>query len=150
MFYHLEPGASKPTRAHDDDGCYDIRAISGPIITTTDGGAINVLYDTGIRIALPPGWHVLIFPRSSVTKTPLVLGNSVGYVDNGYRGKLFINFKYLGNVPLPLNEYLPAVGDRIAQITFIQSPKTKYFKADSETDLPSTIRGEKGWGSSGK
>lgn len=152
VHYYLEMGAVKPQNAHIDDGCYDVVATSTPEITYLPDGSINVRYDTGVRLALPMGWHTLVFPRSSITKTGLILGNSVGYADNGYRGTLMVSFKYLGSKEyLASNpDMLPKPGDRIAQITFVQSPKTIFFKADTAKQLPTSYRGDKGWGSTGK
>jgi len=151
VHYHLVPGAVKPLNAHADDGCYDIVATTDPEITTLPDGSINVRYDTGLRIALPLGWHTLIFPRSSITKYGLVLGNGVGYADNGFRGTFRVSFKYVGDKPFTLDRAgLPKKGERIAQITFVYSPKTRFFKADSELQLPVSHRGENGWGSTGK
>ena len=42
-----------------------------------------------------PNYHILIFPRSSISKYNLQLCNSVGVIDNGYQGELLLRFDYI-------------------------------------------------------
>lgn len=114
------PGIEVPKRGKPDDAAYDVIATSDPQIfgvkfeRFVDG--INawqkidyIEYQTNLFIApqdelggdIQGGfgcvqkYHSLIFPRSSISKKNLVLANSVGLVDNGYRGELLFRFKYL-------------------------------------------------------
>ena len=98
-----------------------------------------VEYGTGLSFEIPLGYVGLIFPRSSVSNKDLVLANSVGVVDSGYRGEFLVRFKKLGN-----EEY--EVGDRIAQVVIMKLPEIEIEEA---VELSSSARGEGGFGSSG-
>lgn len=76
-FKKLHPDAKIPTKANEEDSGYDITAIDDGEITDT-----YIQYKTGIAIEVPKGYDIKIFPRSSVSKTNLILANSVGLVDN--------------------------------------------------------------------
>ena len=55
----------------------------------------RVLVGTGLFIELPEGYHAEIYPRSSITKYNIMLKNSVGIIDNTYRGNLKIRFIWI-------------------------------------------------------
>jgi len=82
----------------------------------------------------------LVFPRSSIRKTDLVLSNAVGVIDSGYRGEIQVTFKRTG-----LNKY--EIGDRGAQIIIIPHPPIEFKEVE---ELTNTERGESGFGSTGK
>jgi dUTP pyrophosphatase len=142
----LSPTAVLPVQAHDDDACYDLFADSDPVVGA-DGTYVE--YKTGLSIQPQKGWHSFILPRSSITKTDLVLANSVGVIDSGYRGELVIRFKVpsLLTVEGDRDAILYKRGDRIAQIMFFETPKVNWI--ESET-LSETTRGAGGLGSTGK
>jgi dUTP pyrophosphatase len=50
----------------------------------------TALYDTGIQLEIPNGYYVEIVPRSSISRSGYILANSVGIIDQGYRGNLYI------------------------------------------------------------
>lgn len=121
---------------HLGDAGYDIVAATDPIF-----GENYVEYGTGLKIQPPENCVVLAFPRSSISKMDLVLANSVGVIDNGYRGEIKIRFKLLTkNLPT-----LYKKGDRIAQLVFVP-----FFRPEIiESYLNSTDREEGGFGSTG-
>jgi dUTP pyrophosphatase len=85
----------------------------------------------------------LIYPRSSISKTPLRLANSVGVVDRDYRGNIFVALDNIKDVPYTIEE-----GDRLVQICAADlSPITMTIV--SELSAPGT-RGEGGFGSTGR
>ena len=124
----------------------------------------NVVYGTGIAGKIPEGYVGLLFPRSSNAKKDLVLSNSVGVWDSDYTGEIFFKFKpsakaeYICDenpyILVPKTEYQAAVGeftdyevgDRIGQLLIIPYPKIEPEFVD---ELPTTDRGDKGWGSTG-
>ncbi len=53
----------------------------------------NVVYGTGLAFEIPKGFVGLLFPRSSNAKKDLLLSNSVGVLDSGYRGEVMFKFK---------------------------------------------------------
>ena len=129
----IHPNAVIPKYAHDGDAGMDIVAIEKNI---TDK---YVEYKTGLSLEIPEGHVCLIFPRSSISKKDLVLCNSVGVLDSGYRGELTFRFQNLGK-----DHY--EVGEKIGQIMILPYPQVKIEEVD---ELSSTERGEGGWGSTG-
>jgi len=84
------------------------------------------------------------FPRSSISKTPLMLANHTGIIDSGYRGFLFGAFRNLSNVSYKTDE-----GVRLLQICH---PSLKPFKVrfiENEEYLSTSTRGTGGFGSTG-
>ena len=129
-----------PTYAKDGDAGMDLVATS--IISTT---STQITYGIGLALEIPKGFVGLIFPRSSVRKTRLMLSNCVGVIDSGYRGELQATFNKINQDSVSENDY--KVGDRIAQIMIIPHPDIQFEEAD---ELSDTERGEGGFGSTGK
>ncbi|MBT6689787.1 dUTP diphosphatase [archaeon] len=98
-------------------------------------------YGTGLAFEVPEGHVMLMFPRSSNTKSDLILGNSVGVLDSGYRGELMIRFNVIGDK----GHY--EVGDRIVQIMILPCPEVEFVESE---ELSESSRGEGRFGSTGK
>lgn len=79
-----------------------------------------IIVDFGVILQLPEGWRVNIYPRSSLFKRHgLILVNSVGIVDNAYRGKTdFIQGHFYCIKKGHQSELLKY--ERIAQIEFVK------------------------------
>jgi dUTP pyrophosphatase len=84
-----------------------------------------------------------MFPRSSLSKTPLMLANHTGIIDAGYRGPLIGAFRNLGE------EYVVEEHTRLLQVCH-PSLCPIYVTLVNENELSSTERGEGGFGSTGK
>ena len=82
-----------------------------------------------------------MYPRSSISKTPLRLANSVGIIDRDYRGNLMARVDYIGN-----DNYNIIQGQRLFQICH---PQLKSFLVKIVDELDETDRGEGGFGSTG-
>ena len=136
----LNQNAVIPSYAKDGDAGMDLVATS--IISNT---STQITYGIGLALEIPNGFVGLIFPRSSVRKTRLMLSNCVGVVDSGYRGELQATFNKINNDSISENDY--KVGDRIAQIMIIPHPDIQFEEAD---ELSDTERGDGGFGSTGK
>ena len=104
----------------------------------------NLVCHTGLAMEIPQGHVGLLFPRSSIAKTPLALRNSVGVIDSGYRGEIMLKFNREDR-DNP-EETIYKVGDRIGQIMIMPHPKVTFFEAE---ELSATERGEGGFGSTG-
>jgi len=109
----LREGVVVPKYACEGDAAMDVVAVSKRV---TDK---FVEYGTGLAFEIPRGHVMLIFSRSSVSKKDLVLANSVGVLDSGYRGELLVRFQVLGE-----DDY--DVGDRIAQIMILPYPEVEF------------------------
>lgn len=101
----------------------------------------HLVYGVGLAVEIPEGMVGLVFPRSSIRQTDLFMANSVGVIDSGYRGEIFITF----NVKKGATRWYQ-VGDRIAQLVIMPVPLVKYIEVD---ELSETERGIAGHGSTG-
>jgi dUTP pyrophosphatase len=126
-----------PSYAKSGDAGMDLTALR-QISNTT----FQAIYGTGIAVEIPDGYVGLIFPRSSVRKTDLMLSNSVGVIDSGYRGEIQLTFNKLNG----MDSLQYQVGDRIGQLMIIPYPQIEFEEVE---ELSSTERGEGGYGSTG-
>lgn len=88
----------------------------------------------------------LLYPRSSISKTGLILLNSVGVIDNSYRGKIIAALKYIPGIDQN-STYKVKRGDRLVQLC---SPDLTPLNMTITNHLTKTNRGEGGFGSTGK
>ena len=134
----LHQDAVIPKYAKDGDAGMDL-VITSIIDSTPD----DVTYGFGIALEIPAGFMGLVFPRSSVRKQSLILSNSVGVIDSGYRGEIQVTFKKTdGNYSKKYD-----IGDRGAQIIIMPVPTVEFVETG---ELSSTDRGAGGFGSTGK
>jgi dUTP pyrophosphatase len=87
----LHPEAIIPKYATQGDAGLDMTAVSA----TIDQSGYFIEYGTGLAVEIPEGYVGLLFARSSISKTSLILSNHVGVVDSGYRGEIKFRFKEL-------------------------------------------------------
>ena len=132
----LDPKAIIPSYAKPGDACMDLTAISEVIVE--EGGYGYVEYGTGLSFEVPENYVMLIYPRSSVSNQGLLLSNSVGVVDSGYRGEVKFRFKWIKGT----NKY--NVGDRVGQFMIIPRP---IIDLEEVEELSETERGSGGFGS---
>ena len=138
-FKKLHKDAVSPKFAHKTDAGADLTATS---VDFSRGE--QVVYGPGVAVEIPEGMVGLLFPRSSVRNTDLVMSNCVGVIDLGYLGEILVTF----NLKKSLEEAeIYVLGDRIAQLVIIPVPLTKYVEVE---ELSETERGIEGHGSTGK
>lgn len=99
-----------------------------------------VTYGTGLSVEIPEGHVGLLFPRSSICKTELILSNSVGVIDSGYRGEIMCKFRY------PEEGMVYDKGDRVCQLVIMPYPQIEFEEVE---ELEETERGAGGYGSTG-
>ena len=141
-FKKLVDRAVTPSYAKPGDAGLDITTIA----STIDNVYGFIEYNTGIAVEIPDGYVGLLFPRSSVSKTDLILANCVGVVDSGYRGEIKFRYK------MPPKAYFASLkrfqdGDRIGQLVIMPYPT---IELEEVNELSDTDRGEGGYGSTGK
>lgn len=132
----LHPDAVIPSYAKESDAGLDLTATA--IMHETQE---QIVYGTGLALEIPDGYVGLVFPRSSVRKYALIMANSVGVIDAGYRGEVQVTFlktDYDG----PFYKH----GDRVAQIIIIPHPQIAFTEVE---ELSDSERGDGGHGSSG-
>lgn len=103
----------------------------------------RTLIPTGLKIELEHGYEAQIRPRSGMSiKHGITLINCVGTIDEDYRGEVCVPVVNISN-----EAYTIQPQERIAQMVI-----SKYEQAKIEvvTQLTETIRGEGGFGSTGK
>lgn len=99
-----------------------------------------MVYRSSVGGAAPPTGFFLM-PRSSISKTPLRLANSVGLIDPDYRGNIIAAITNTGS-----EDYTVAKGTRLVQLVL---PSLLPFKISWKDSLPDTERGDGGFGSTG-
>ena len=102
------------------------------------------LVPTGIAIYLQnPGFAAMILPRSGLGhKHGIVLGNLVGLIDSDYQGQLMVSAWNRSDVPFTIEPM-----ERIAQLVIVPVVQAQF---NLVTDFPASVRGEGGYGSTGK
>ena len=101
------------------------------------------LIPTGLQVAIPDELEIQIRPRSGLAaKENIGVLNSPGTIDSDYRGELKIILFNHGKEDFIINN-----GDRIAQMVLVPIVKMEFEEVDS---LPDTVRGQGGFGSTGK
>ena len=103
----------------------------------------SCLIPTGLAVAFSEDYELQIRPRSGLAaKNSITVLNTPGTVDSDYRGEIkIILFNHGGK------EFIINNKDRVAQMILTPVVKMKLEEVD---DLPNTIRGEGGFGSTGK
>ena len=98
---------------------------------------------TGVRVAIPDGYEIQIRPRSGLAlKHGISLPNTPGTIDSDYRGPLGVLLINYGHEPFVIGH-----GERIAQMIVAPVVRAAFRATDA---LPSTVRGEGGFGSTGR
>ncbi len=139
-FQRLHPDARLPTRAHDDDAGFDLHATETAVLAPGERCAVGC----GFAMALPAGLAALVVPRSGLAlHEGLGVLNAPGLIDAGYRGEIKVIL--VNHDPLATRSV--EVGDRIAQLVLVQFPAAAFTEVAA---LPGSVRGEGGFGSTGK
>lgn len=133
----LVPEAVIPKYAKPGDAGLDLVATSKEY----DAKSGCIVFGTGLAMEIPEGYVGLIFPRSSIYKTGLMLSNCVGVIDSGYRGEVKAMFHTYSR---PKKNY--EVGDRIMQLIVMPYPKVVL---EEVSELSDSERGVGGFGSTG-
>ena len=103
----------------------------------------SALIATGISIAIPEGTEVQIRPRSGLAaKSSIGVLNTPGTIDSDYRGEIKIILFNHGKEEFTINN-----NDRVAQMVLMPILKAEFEEVE---DLPETLRGSEGFGSTGK
>ncbi len=101
------------------------------------------LIPTGLTVAFSKNYEIQIRPRSGLAaKNNISVLNTPGTIDSDYRGEIKVIIYNHGNNDFTINN-----GDRIAQM--ILAPVVK-MELEETDNLPETVRGKDGFGSTGK
>tara|TARA_Y100001970_G_scaffold196669_1_gene239208 strand:+ start:1256 stop:1693 length:438 start_codon:yes stop_codon:yes gene_type:complete len=137
----LNPKVQLPSYKTDGSSGMDLLAfINNPVIIKP---GTSELIPTGLSIAIPNNFEIQIRPRSGLaTKSSISVLNTPGTVDSDYRGEIKIILFNHGK-----KEFIVNNNDRVAQMVLMPVSKVDFNEVDK---LPNTIRGEGGFGSTGK
>jgi dUTP pyrophosphatase len=135
----LRDDAALPQGAYPGDAGLDLVACERVELGPGERGVVP----TGIAVAIPEGYAGLVIPRSGLAlEHGISLVNTPGLIDSGYRGELRV---------IALNTdreraFTVEVGMRVAQLVVTPVPEVDVTVLD---ELPVTVRGAAGFGSSG-
>ena len=103
----------------------------------------TTIIPTGISVSIPKNFEIQIRPRSGLAaKNQITVLNTPGTIDADYRGELkIIIFNH------SKHDFVVNNNDRVAQMVLIPIAKMELEEAN---ELPKTLRGEGGFGSTGK
>ena len=141
LIKRLDPAVEMPIYKTDGASGMDLKAfVKTPINVKSKTSS---LIPTGLSVAFPKNYEIQIRPRSGLAaKNNITVLNTPGTIDSDYRGEIKVIIYNHGN-----DNFLISNGDRIAQM--ILTPVIKMELKDAN-DLPDTLRGEGGFGSTGK
>lgn len=141
-FYKTDPNAKSPSRAHDTDAGWDLY-YCGPTTTVPKGQ--NRLLETGLKTEIPNGYFLWITNRSGMSyKQGALLGG--GIIDESYN----LSLKIILNNVSGLETETIENGQKIAQCILLPLPKVEWEESLIDDLNQNSVRGEKGFGSSGK
>jgi len=123
---------------HDGDAGLDLYILEDTEIAAGETKLIKL----GISCEPLDGKAYYLFPRSSISKTPLRMSNSIGLIDGGYRGEIMASCDNIKNFNFKVEK-----GQRLFQLVAVDSSPISYKVVK---DLSETSRGEGGFGSTGK
>ena len=137
----LSPEVELPSYKTSGASGMDVMAfIKNPIIIKPK---TSTLIPTGLSMAFSKDYEVQIRPRSGLAaKNNISVLNTPGTIDSDYRGEIKVIIFNHGHEDFVINNK-----DRIAQI--ILAPVVK-MELEENDQLPQTVRGEGGFGSTGK
>ncbi len=137
----LDPELPLPAYAKHGDAGVDLVARENVVLAAGGGRA---LVPTGIAIALPEGYAGFVQPRSGLAlKHGVTVLNTPGLVDSGYRGELKVCLVNLD----PHTSFEVVRGERIAQLVVQAVGQVNFVEVEV---LDDTLRGDTGFGSSGR
>lgn len=141
--YWIDPkfeGKNKPFKKHDTDSGFDLFNV-GPDIELNFGDSAFI--PTGLRIELPEGYEAQVRGRSGLAIKGLTV--HLGTVDTDYRGDIGVVATNTRQGAVIRLETLT----RVAQLVVMPIPFVVLEQVENLENLTNTVRGEKGFGSSG-
>ena len=131
----LDEMAIRPTRAHPDDAGLDLYSPAPFWIHPGE----HVCIDTGVHVSIPAGFVGLITSKSGLMAKGIT---SRGTIDSGYTGSIRAVLYNHGPEGYQIKR-----GDKITQLIILPCVTPAIQEVD---ELPSTSRGEQGFGSTGR
>ena len=137
----LDPKVQLPSYKTKGSSGMDLMAFIKDPITITPNTS-NIV-QTGISVAIENNFEIQIRPRSGLAaKSNISVLNTPGTIDSDYRGEIKVILFNHSNQEFVVNN-----NDRIAQMVLSPVIKVNFEEVD---ELPETLRGSEGFGSTGK
>lgn len=133
-----DENAITPSKTNWSDVGFDLTIIK----KVKDFNSKTALYDTGLKIQVDFGYYAEIVPRSSLSKSGYMMANSIGIIDNSYRGNLMVALTKIADDAEELS--LPF---KCCQLIF---KKQVYVNLKEVGGVDKTKRNEGGFGSTGQ
>ena len=143
MYIKIENENCQPHRANPTDAGLDLKSKENYTLIR----GVRTLVGTGVKVKIPPHHVGLLFPRSSLSKSEVVMTNSVGVIDSDYRGEIMASLMFNGGAETTQIQ----AGERIVQLVVlpIAIPLLEYSN-ETDEQWNNTVRGTGGFGSTGK
>ena len=140
LIQRLDAELPMPSYARPGDAGADLYAAESAELLPGERAMIG----TGVAIALPEGYAAFVHPRSGLAaRHGVTLVNAPGTVDAGYRGEIKVT---LINTDTK-DAFRLRRGDRIAQLVV---QRVEHAAFNEVTNLPGSVRGNGGFGSTGR
>lgn len=137
----LDHGVDLPAPAYASDGAAGLDVVAAEDVDLAAGARHAVA--TGFAIAIPAGYEVQVRPRSGLAlKHGVTCLNTPGTIDSDYRGEVKVILANLGS-----DTFVVRRGDRIAQLVPAPVQRARFAEVEA---LEDTVRGEGGFGSTGR
>lgn len=141
-FKKLDENAHAPTYGSEFAAGADLYALTKGETVRFSPGETKMIH-TGLAVEIPVGYAGLVYARSGIaTKRGLAPANKVGVIDSDYRGEVMVSLHNHSD-----KEQEIADGERIAQLVITPFLAAEFCETD---ELSDTLRGEGGFGSTGK
>ena len=138
-YYSESDNCKTPTKATVDSVGYDLYAAEDVDILHRS----NALVSLDLRIAIPAGFFGKIFSRSGLCARHKITIEA-GVFDPGYRGVVYVLLFNQSD-----EKFSVRVGQRIAQVVFLEKLNVKFDQVENAHELPKSERNENGFGSTG-
>ena len=123
---------------HDGDAGLDLYVLEDQTFKAGETRKIKL----GISCESVDGKGYFLFPRSSISKTPLRMANSIGLIDGGYRGEIMAVCDNIKDYEFSISK-----GDRLFQLVSADLSSIEFKIVEN---LSNSTRGDGGFGSTGK
>jgi len=136
-------GLALPAYATAQSAGMDLRAAVPESLPLTLSPGQRAMVETGLAVALPPGFEAQVRPRSGLAaKHGVTCLNSPGTIDADYRGEVKVILINLGQ-----EDFVIRRGERIAQMVIAPVTQASF---EAVASLDETARGTGGFGSTGR
>ena len=130
---------AKHSTFHDGDSGLDLFVVEDQVVKGFSTSFLKLGFKAAAADCEGKSVSWLVFPRSSISKTPLRLANSIGLIDAGYRGEVIAAVDNIRG-----EDYTVKAGERLVQAVAFNGGPISLKIVES---LDTTARGEGGFGS---